>query len=291
MGETTLLTGIALVALGLVASAYGVLVGSGGGFIVSPLLILLFGMDHNQAAGTSLISVFLTSVSGAIPYLRLKRVDLRSAVLFSLAAIPGSILGVWGLEAAPGPVFNIALGVLLGLVGLFVFARPYPSSERALDSPLRGAQKEHRPGGGNAIPGMTTRRVVTAEGRVYQYTFLEPAAVGLNAVFGFVSSFFGIGGGPLRMPALVYLFRFPVHIAVATSIAAQALYTGVGSAAHILNGNVATLAAVLVGVGVIVGAQLGVRFSRLLQGVWILRLLALGLVSLGVRLVLAGLGV
>ena len=99
LDELTTLAALGLVALGFFASGYGVLIGSGGGFIVAPLLIILFGMDHNLAVGTSLFTVALASISGSVSYLYLKRVDLRSALLFSMAAIPGSLLGILGLKA------------------------------------------------------------------------------------------------------------------------------------------------------------------------------------------------
>ena len=105
MDELTILAALGLVALGFFASGYGVLIGSGGGFIVAPLLIILFGMDHNLAVGTSLFTVALASISGSVSYLYLKRVDLRSALLFSMAAIPGSLLGILGLKAVTeGPL-------------------------------------------------------------------------------------------------------------------------------------------------------------------------------------------
>ena len=99
MEDMTLLMALGLVALGVGASGYGVLIGSGGGFIVGPLLIIFFGMDHNIAVGTSLFTVALASISGSVSYLYLKRVDLRSAFLFSLAAIPGALLGILGTES------------------------------------------------------------------------------------------------------------------------------------------------------------------------------------------------
>ena len=89
MGELTPLIALGLVALGIGASSYGVLIGSGGGFIVAPLLIILFGVDYNVAVGTSLFTVALASISGSVSYLYLRRVDLRSGLLFSAAAVRG----------------------------------------------------------------------------------------------------------------------------------------------------------------------------------------------------------
>ena len=286
--ELTLLTGVGLVLLGLIASTYGVLVGSGGGFIVSPLLILLFKMDHNVAVGTSLMAVFIASVSGAVSYLRLGRVDKRSALLFGGAAIPGVLLGVLGVKEVAGPTFQIAFGVLLAIVGLSMFVRPNPSAER--DAPTLVGEADVLQLQVEQVPkrraGIVTRDIVTADRRRYHYSFFEPAAVGVNVVFGFVSGFFGIGGGPLRSPTLVYVFRFPVLVAAATSVVTQSIYTGVGSIGHIAGGNIDWIPVALLGAGVVVGAQAGVRLSVVVRGVGILRLLSLALVIIGTQLIL-----
>ena len=88
---------LAFLTVGMIATTYGVLVGAGGGFIIGPVLILFFGWDNKEAVGTSLVCVSVASISGAISYLRLKIVDIRSAILFGIAAMPGAILAVIGL--------------------------------------------------------------------------------------------------------------------------------------------------------------------------------------------------
>jgi len=104
--EIDLVAGLGLWALGLVAAAFGVLVGSGGGFIVGPLLILIFQMEHTTAVGTSLVAVFLASVSGSATLFRLRRIDLRSGVLFAVAAVPGVLLGVVSVLVLVLPVHH-----------------------------------------------------------------------------------------------------------------------------------------------------------------------------------------
>jgi len=118
--EITLFQLIAFLLLGIIATSYGVLVGAGGGFIIGPVLILIFGWDNKTAVGTSLVCVSVASISGAISYLRLKIVDIRSAILFGLAAIPGAILAVIGLEKIDSAIFNILFAIMLLLLLLIV---------------------------------------------------------------------------------------------------------------------------------------------------------------------------
>ena len=288
MEELTILSALAFVALGVVASGYGVLIGSGGGFIVAPLLIILFGMDHNMAVGTSLFTVALASISGSIGYLYLKRVDIRSALLFSMAAIPGALLGIFGLKAVGDGPFEVLFGSFLCLIGLYVMFRPEYKIKPSLHEPPHGL---HRSGRGRHPFGITSRRIRTTNQGTFRYKYNEPGAVATNGLFGFLSSFFGMGGGPVRTPMLVYLFRFPVIIATATSVFTQSIYTSIGTVAHVIDGNVAIGAALLVGFGMVTGAQLGVLVSRSLRGGWILKLLSLALIVIGSQLILKGLGI
>jgi len=267
----------ALIALGVFTGAYGVIIGAGGGFVLGPLLILIWGLDPALAVGTSLTVVFITAISGGLAYWRAKTIDLRSGVLFAAAALPGSVLGALAVTKVSGSFIQISFGVLLFATATYMALRP------------RGASQPREPVG---VPhehsGHVTRTVVTAHGDRYEYTFHERWAVGMNVVFGVLSSFFGIGGGLIRVPVLVYGFGFPIAIASATSIFSMALYTGVGVISHAALGNIDPWVLLFTGIGVIGGAQLGVRIApKLRQGV-VLQLLALGLAVTGVWLIANG---
>ena len=289
MEELTPLLALALVVLGLGAGTYGVLIGSGGGFIVAPLLIILFDLDYNVAVGTSLVTVFLASLSGSISYLRLKRVDLRAALLFSVAAVPGTILGVLGLKLVAEGSFQVIFGSFLGLLGLYILLRPSRSAAQHEMIAEEASTQEIAASSQPRSFGTTTRRIVTADMGTYSYTYNEPLAMSTNGVFGFLSGFFGMGGGPLRTPTLIYLFQFPIYIATATSVFTQVIYTSIGSVGHLVDGNVDIPRALLVGAGVIAGAQVAVRLSRRLQSEWVLRLLSLALLAISSQLIISGL--
>jgi uncharacterized membrane protein YfcA len=62
------------------------------------------------------------------------------------------------------------------------------------------------------------------------------AGTGLSTSLGFISSFFGIGGGFLYVPALVYFLKFPVHTATATSIFILTITALTGSVTHVAAG-------------------------------------------------------
>ncbi len=110
---------------------------------------------------------------------------------------------------------------------------------------------------------------------------------GVSTIFGFISSFLGIGGGFLYVPALVYLMKYPVHVATATSLFVLALTSLTGSVTHYAAGlfDQGFRQAVGLSIGAIVGAQIAARLSRHIRGDWIIRSLAVALAVVGLRLV------
>ncbi len=266
--------------LGLGAGSYGVIVGAGGGFIIVPVLLTFFDYDSQTAAGTSLALVAVNGLSASFVYLRSGLVDRRSALLFAVAALPGSVLAPFALKLVPGEGFMLAFGVLLVGLALHTVLR------RTDDEP----SAESSPSSGPAWMCFRERRIKVDAVNEYRYSFSETLAAILNVALGFVSSFFGVGAGFLRTPLLIAFFRFPTKIAAATSICALAIYSTVGTAAHASLSNVEWYPAfVVIGAGMIVGGQLGARTGTRLRGRWIVRLLVLLLAALGIQLILEAL--
>ena len=87
-------TAVLLVLLGVAVGAFGTVVGAGGGFVLTPILLLLYPHDSPQTiTAISLTAVFFNAASGTTAYLRQRRVDIRSGTVFAAATIPGAIGG------------------------------------------------------------------------------------------------------------------------------------------------------------------------------------------------------
>ena len=268
-----------LTLLGFGTGAYGVLVGSGGGFILGPALLIFFDTSKENAAGTALALVAVNTIAGAPVYLRMGRVDRRSGLLFAAAAIPGSVIGAFALIAVTGSLFRILFGLLL--IALTV----QMTIGRRIGRRLRSSEPKAPPAGRM----VRTRSMVTSDGRAFEYTFNEGKATAFNVVLGFLSSFFGTGGGFLRTPILVESFGFPIQIATATSIFALSFYTTAGAVTHAALGHVDWWPTfVWAGVGLIAGGQVGARLAPRVRGVMILRLLWIVILALGIRLLFEG---
>ena len=266
-----------LILLGLSTGAYGVLVGAGGGFILGPALLIFFDLEPRIVAGTALALVAVNSISGSQVYRRLGLVDYRSGLLFAAAAVPGSVLAPFVLSAVAGGTFRILFGILLlALAAQMVF---WPRGSE------RSSARTRPPG--RAL--VRSRRVTTRSGQVFQYEFNEALATSLNFILGFISSFFGTGGGFIRTPILVSFFNFPVRVAAATSVFTLSLYTTAGALTHAGLGHVDWYPTfVWAGAGLIAGGQIGARLSSKVRGPWILRLLLVLVFGLGIKLLIEG---
>src|SRR6266487_818347 len=89
-----LLPWLGLLLLGIAVGAFGTLIGAGGGFLLVPILLLLYPNDSVETITTiSLAVVFLNATSGSIAYARMGLIDYRTGAIFAAAGAPGAVLG------------------------------------------------------------------------------------------------------------------------------------------------------------------------------------------------------
>jgi uncharacterized membrane protein YfcA len=262
---------VLLVLLGVAVGSVGTLVGAGGGFLLTPVLLLVYPHDSPQTiTAISLAAVWANSTSGSVAYARQGRIDLRSGLVFGVATLPGAVGGALLVDAVPRRVFDAVMAFALGTVALLIARRGEGTSERSTG---------------------TMRIVVDRAGRAWRYRVPLGRGVLYSVGVGFASSFLGIGGGVFHVPILVAGLGFPTHIATATSHFVLSLMSGAGVLTHALQGSYRVgnglRRSIALGIGVAVGAQAGARASTRVPAKQIERLLAVSLALVAVRLVLA----
>lgn len=261
---------LALVVLGVAIGTFGTLIGIGGGFVLVPILLLLYtSYTPEEVTSISLAVVFANTVSGSMAYARQGRIDYVTGGIFAASSAPGVIAGAIVVEYVPQRLFTFIFAFLL--LGLGIISVRGPAQH--LRPPLSGS-------------GVIQRSFVMG-GRTYRYGFRLWQGVLLSLGIGFLSSFLGIGGGAIHVPAMIVWLHFPVAIAVATSHFVLAFMSGGATVFHLSSGTLdgsALVKAIAIGIGTIPGAQIGARLAHRLRPRQTLALLAIALFSLSARL-------
>lgn len=266
-----------LMPLGFAVGAVGTLIGAGGGFVLVPILLLLYpDRSPELVTSMSLAVVYFNAFSGTCAYARLKRIDYKSGLVFALATVPGAVLGALTTHLIPRRVFDGVFGGLLLVLAVFLVLQ------------------RHREYLGCDVPppdGHTVRTVVDANGSRYTFSFNLFGGIVLSLVVGYLSSALGVGGGVIHVPALIRLLHFPAHIATATSHFILTFTSLAGTVVHVAHGvfSQGATGTLCLAIGALMGAQLGAWVSGRLRGVWIIRCLAIALGFVGVRVLVMAL--
>ncbi|MBP1740486.1 MAG: putative permease [Deltaproteobacteria bacterium] len=97
-------------ALGFGVGAYGTLIGAGGGFVLMPLLLILYPKESPEIlTSISLAVVFFNALSGSEAYGLMRRIDYRSGLMFAAATVPGAVVGAMNTSHVPSPTFAIRI--------------------------------------------------------------------------------------------------------------------------------------------------------------------------------------
>lgn len=178
-----------LVPVGVLLGLFGTVIGAGGGFLLVPLLLLLYPNEKPEViTSISLAVVGINAISGSISYARMKRINYRAGGLFALATIPGAILGAITTAVLPPHLFHLTLGAAIFAVGVSLLGRP-------------GAPR------GQEVCGGADNQDGDGAGCSSRLDFNRSFGVLLSMGVGYLSSLLGIGGGIIHVPALVHLLH------------------------------------------------------------------------------------
>lgn len=257
------------------------LLGVGGGFLLTPLLIIV-GIPTAVAVGTGAAQVVASSSSAALTYWRRSQVDLKLALVLLSGGVVGSTLGVavFALLQRLGQldlIIAVSYVTVLGAVGglmLVESVRTILNTRRGRPTPLR------KPGGGGLI-GRLPWRVRFRRSQLH-VSVIPLIALGLG--IGFLGALLGIGGGFLVVPALIYVFRVPTSMVVGTSLVQIIGTMTVATVLHaVTNQSVDAMLALILMIGGVVGAQIGARSAQHLRGETLRALLAVLVLAVATR--------
>lgn len=212
--------------LGLITGVVAGIFGIGGSLVLVPALTL-WDLSVVEAAATSLVGVLLSAVSGSVQNWWNGKLNLRVCLQLALFGIPTAFLGATLSESLPDAWLAPSFAAFL-LVAIFLV---YLRQKVVLETPTDPQDLSSYPG------------------------FWPIARIGLVA--GVISGFFGIGGGLVLVPLQMILIRQPLSTAVPTSLGAMVAISASGLVQHASRGNVFWIPGLCLGLGGILGAQVG----------------------------------
>lgn len=282
----------ALAAVGLFVGYVAGMFGVGGGFLLTPVLIYVFGVPAPVAVGSALCQKCGTSLSSFLKYRRLNRGEPRIDLVMLGGSLVGvdagtrllaylSGLGAWRLgHGAAVPAVQVVLDglfiVLLSFTAWYTFRDAWQACTRLI------------PRGDRTIPGplVTKMRVPPFIDlpRVQLRQVSVPMLSYLGFLLGAASGLMGIGGGVLFLPILLYGIGLSVRNAAGTGVLLLFVTVAVGTVEQALRGYVSLKLAMAILIGSSVGAQLGALTTHYLPN-RVLRLLFAGLVAATVLMI------
>lgn len=260
----------ALVAFGLGVGILVGMTGIGGGSLMTPMLILVFGVQPVTAIGTDLAYAAVTKTVGGYKHLRQKTVDLTLSSWMALGSVPAAIGGVYVLslleEWAGRDFEDLVIAILAGallLTGSATLVRAFLKRMHERERDTIAMERRHK-----------------------------VAAVVLGVCVGFVLGVTSAGSGALIAVGLILLFRLSPTRVVGTDVFHAAILLWAAGLAHVIAGNVDFGLAGTILLGSVPGVWLGSHWSVRVEPAVLRTTLAVVLIGAGLALLIkAGLDI
>jgi uncharacterized protein len=236
----------ALFALALGAGFIGSLSGLGGGVFIVPALVILAKMPMRVAIGASLISVVATSAGASAAFVRDGWTNLKVAMVLECATVTGAVSGAYLVGIVPVWVLELTFALMM----------------------LQSAYFSLRKQGEEVLThgGVWSRKLdlqgdfPDREGRLVHYEVVNVrGGAALMLVAGLMSGLLGVGAGALKVTAMDYIMHLPLKVSSATSNFMIGVTAGAGALVFLARGDVPTVVAAPVALGVMAGALAGSR--------------------------------
>ena len=242
-----------LVVLGFFAGLLGALTGIGGGVLLSPLLVLYFGIPLRQAIGTSLVAVITTSAASSSIHLQRHTTDVRLGMTLELATSFGAAITAY----LAGYFNRTALETLFASFLLY----------SAVTILVRGGKVKVKDQEEPAPLPVVGQTIAPYEPQRY------PLGLGASLFAGGLSGLLGIGGGPIKVPVMYLFMNVPLVVATATSNFMIGVTAAASAFVYYRRGDILVHLAATLAVGVFCGSFLGARLAPRIQGKHVMYLL------------------
>lgn len=251
----------------VVAGLIGSLIGLGGGIVITPVLVLGFGIDIRYAMGAALASVIATSSGAAAAYLRDGISNMRIGMFLCIATTVGAVAGASLAGVLDKGVLSIIFGLAL-LATAALSLRKQPDSE-AIDLPVHP---------------LATRLRLDDEyppGHTYHVQHVLPG-FGVMTIAGVLSGLLGIGSGAFKVLGMDQIMRIPFKVTTTTSNFMIGVTAAASVGVYLKNGYFDPVLVYPVALGVLAGSFIGARLitvvpTSLLKSVFLVAIVIIGI--------------
>ena len=259
------------------------LVGVGGGFLLTPLMMFL-GIPPPVAVASVANQLVAPSVSGVLSHWKRSNVDFKMGTVLLLGGIVGSSIGVilfnfLGKIGQLDFVIKSSYVIFLTLIGTLMFSESLRLILRTRKGKVtRGKLHQH-----NWLHGLPFK-IRFRKSKLY-ISILLPILIGV--IVGILAALMGIGGGFIIVPAMIYLLGMPTSLVVGTSlfqIIFVAANTTILQASQ--NQTVDIVLATILLLGSVIGVQLGSRFTNILRGEYLRLILSSIIILVSLKLLI-----
>jgi uncharacterized membrane protein YfcA len=281
----TEINGFALILLGFTVGVIGGFFGVGGAFMVTPALNV-FGFPMAYAIGTDMAHIAGKSIVATAKHGKFGNVDVKLGLLMILGTIIGIELGatlIMWLERIGriGPIVRTTYVILLFGLGFFMLFEYIKNARGQSKQPATADADKSK----LALRMQSINLPPMIHLKVSGFKISLWIILGVGAFTGFLAGFLGVGGGFIRMPALMYLIGSPTKVAVGTDLF-EVMFSGAyGAFSYAMKGRVEILAAVIMLVGAAIGAQIGATATVYARGTIIRLYFAYTMIAAGVSVI------
>jgi hypothetical protein len=260
-----------LIILGVGVGVIGGFFGMGGAWMVTPGLNIL-GFPMAFAIGTDIAHMAGKSLISTMRHGKFGNVDYKLGFIMLIGTVVGFEIGaqmIMWLEriGQVGPVVRWLYLVLLALIAWMVFADVAKKRRKEREAIAAGKEVDklatgiewHKTFHKIKIPPMV--RFDAA-----QITCSAWLPIAVSFFTGWLAGILGIGGGLIRMPALIYLIGCPTHVAVGTDLFEVMISGLYGAASYTYKGRTELVAAIIMLIGAAMGAQVGSVATKYIKG-------------------------
>jgi len=267
----------------LISAAVGFLtglLGIGGGFLMTPILIFL-GIPPVYAVANGANNILAASVSGSLAHYFKNHIDVKMGVLILVGGLIGSIIGVeififFLKKGTINSLISISYFILLSSIGLMMFYESLSEMRRIRNNKfIKRRMHQHY-----WIHNLPFKVRIHAS-KLY-ISAIGPIFFGI--LIGLISSLLGVGGGFILVPILIYIIGMPAKLVPGTSLFAMIFVMIIVTLLHaIANYTIDIYLVFILALGSVIGAQLGSIISSKLAGEELRGLLSILILTFGFK--------